>query len=277
MRYRIIKIIITVFVALLCSIMFISAKYYVRTVQSFKTFYKESEIRLTSMQNDCYNQLKKSLDDKYAKKLEELLLLTGNEIKGEIKNVLGEEYILLREEFYTTLNSIENKKKEFSLSNEYVSAKENLSRVKGLIDSAPEYEKDKYLDEFRVALNDISLLNTKLNNQLKSERDRLSIIKAEAKKLFIKNSKKLISVRKSLMVETRDKIVSLLNEYKFELGELNSTYNVKNNQNDLSFDFSSINERLREGKLESECFLEILSENSQQTVIVSENTNQILS
>ena len=276
MRYKIIKIIISVFVALLCSVLLIGAKYYVKTVQSFKTFYNKLDIRLTSMQNDSYNELKKSLDNKYANKLEELLGLSADKLKCEIEGVLGKDYILLREEFYTTINSIEGKKREFTLSNEYLDKKENLSKIKNLIDNSPETEKDKYLEEFRVALNDISTLNTKLNNQLKGERDRLNEIKIEVKNMFIKNANKLLSIRKTLMAETRTEIANLLKEYTFELNELNSTFNVKSNDN-FGFDFLDITRRLKLGKLENECFSNILTENAEKSVDFFENTNKILS
>ena len=63
------------------------------------------------MQNDCYQELKKSLDDKYTKQFVEILNSTSKNFKDKIKGVLGNEYILLSEEFSTTLNSINSKKK----------------------------------------------------------------------------------------------------------------------------------------------------------------------
>ena len=272
MRYKIIKIIVSVFVALLCSILFISAKYYVRTVQSFKTFYNESDIRLISMQNDSYNQLKKSIDQKYITKFTELVNSTSCELKGEISRVLGEEFILLREEYYTALASIEGKKQEFNSSNEYVSAKEQLSKVKSKIDSALDSEKNLYLDEFRVALNKVSTLNTKLNNQLKAEREKIDEIKSEVKKLFIKNARELISLRKNLLDETKTKISSLIKDYTFEISELNSVYGVES-KIEMPFNLIDLSKNGSNSKLETECFSEILTKN----LIFSENDNEILS
>ncbi len=277
MRFRTIKIIIAVFVALICSFLAISAKYYVKTVQSFKTFYKDTEIKLISMENDCYQQLKKSLDDKYTKKFVEILNSTGKDFKLRITEVLGEEYILLREEFLTTINSIESKKKEFINSSEYVSAKNELLSIKLKVDNASDTEKDGYLEEFRSALNKMSTYNTKLNNQLKGERDRIDEIKASVKKLFIKNAKELISIRKELMNSTRIEISSLLSDYNVELKELNSTFNVELNDKAYPFDVTTMGDCLVAGKLESECFSEILYENSNKTVIYSENSSEIVS
>ena len=73
MRFKVVKVIFAVFVALICFGFLISARYYVKTVQSFKTFFNEEEVKLTSMQNDCYKELKKSLDDKYTKKFIEII------------------------------------------------------------------------------------------------------------------------------------------------------------------------------------------------------------
>ncbi len=277
MRFRIIKTIIVVFVALLCSFLAISAKYYVKTVQSFKTFYNKEEIKLISMEKECYLELKKSLDDKYTKKFVEILNSTSKNFKSSIAKVLGEEYILLSEEFLTTVNSIESKKKEFVNSSEYLSAKKELSEIKLNIDNAPENEKDGYLDDFRVALNKISTLNTKLNNQLKGERDRVEEIKSSVKKLFVKNAKELISIRKDLMNITREEISALLRDYTLELNELNSTFNIELKGNAYPFDLTTMGDCLVAGKLESECFSEILSQNSNKTVIVSENSSEIVS
>lgn len=272
MRYKIIKIIVSVFVALLCSILFISAKYYVRTVQSFKTFYDKSDIRLISMKSDSYNQLKKSIDDSYVDKFTTLIKNTTTNLNREISSVLGEDYILLREEFYTTLASIDEKKQEFINSSEYLSAKEELSNIKGKVDSAPESDKQGYLDEFRVALNKVSTLNTKLNNQLKAERDRIDTIKSEVKKLFIKNASKLIEIRKSLMENTKQEFSKLIKDYTFEISELNSVYGVES-KIELPLTLIDFSKNRNNSKLETECFSEILDKN----LIFSENNSEIVS
>ena len=277
MRFRVVKVIIAVFIALICSVLAISAKYYVKTVQSFKTFFIEEEVKLTSMQNDCYQELKKSLDDKYTKKFVEILNSTSKNFKDKIKGVLGNEYILLSEEFSTTLNSIKSKKKEFENSTEYLSAKKELSDLKVKIDSLPEAEKNDYLEEFRSALDKITTLNNKLNNQLKSERDRLDAIKSSVKEMFASNAKQLISIRVELMNLTRGELKTLLGNYLIELKELNSTFNKELKEATYPFDASTMGNSLVAGKLESECYAEILSENFSKNAIYSENSNEMLS
>lgn len=277
MRFKVVNVIIAVFIALICFGLAISAKYYVKTAQSFKIIFNEEECKLTSMQNDCYQELKKSLDDKYTKKFVDILNSTSKKFKDEIYSVLGDEYILLSEEFSTTLTSIKSKKSEFENSNEYLSAKKELSELKQKIDSAPESEKDVYLDEFRASLDKITTLNNKLNNQLKSERDRIDRIKSSVKKMFASNAKELISIRVELMNLTRNELKVLLSDYMLELKELNSAFNKELKESGYPFDVASMGDCLVAGKLESECYHDILSENFNKNVIFSENSNEILS
>ena len=277
MRFKVVKVIFAVFVALICFGFLISARYYVKTVQSFKTFFNEEEVKLTSMQNDCYKELKKSLDDKYTKKFVEILNSTSKNFKDKIFSVLGNEYLLLSEEFSITLSSIKNKKSEFENSNEYLLAKKELSDLKQKIDSSQEAEKDVYLDEFRASLDKITTLNNKLNNQLKSERERIDNIKSAVKEMFVKNAKELISIRGELMNLTRNEIKVLLSDYMLELKELNSAFNKELTEGCFPFDVASMGDNLVAGKLESECYHDILSENSSKNVIFSENSNEILS
>ena len=42
MRYKLIKTALTVFIMLLCTVALISAKHYVKTIESFKSFYNHS-------------------------------------------------------------------------------------------------------------------------------------------------------------------------------------------------------------------------------------------
>ena len=277
MRFRVIKVILAVFVALICVGLAISAKYYVKTVQSFKTFYNKEEVKLINMQNNCYQELKKSLDDKYTKKFVEILNSTSNNFKQKIIAVLGDEYILLSEEFNTTLNSIKSKKQEFENSTEYLYAKKELAELKQKIDGASEAEKDNYLDEFRATLNKITTLNNKLNNQLKSERDRIDNIKNSVKEMFAKNSMELIKIRAELMDATRGELKTLLGDYMLELKELNSAFNEELKEPKYPFDVASMGDCLVAGKLESECYAEILSENFSKNAIFSENSNEIVS
>ena len=277
MHYRLVKTILTVLIILICTVALIGAKYYVKTVESFKSFYNHSKIRLISMQNDGYTEIKKSLDQKYTDKFVKILNEISLEFKSGISNVLGGEYILLSEEFETTLNSFNSKKSAFINTEEYQLAITELNDIKSKIDGETEENKDKYLDEFRLAVNKISTLNTKLNNQLKPERERLDSIKGEVKKLFLKSAKDLISLRTNLMNSTRLKLSSLLKDYAFELNEIKDTFSVDDKGVEYPFDIYSMSNFMIAGKLESECYAEILDDDKSNSVIVSENPSQILS
>ena len=159
----------------------------------------------------------------------------------------------------------------------YLSAKKELAELKQKIDNSTESEKDGYLEEFRQKLNNITTLNTKLNNQLKSERDRLESIKASTKKMFSSKAKELISIRVELMNSTRIELKALLSDYMLELKELNSAFNEEFKEGSFPFDVASMGDSLVAGKLENECYTEILSENFNKNAIFSENSNEIVS
>ena len=277
MRNRVIKSILTVFIMLICTVMLIGAKYYLKTVESFKSFYNQTKIRLINMNNDGYNELKQSLDQKYTEKFVKILDEISFQFKNEISNILGYDYILLSQEFETTLESVNSKKKSFVLTEEYTSALNELNLIKTKIDGKAEENQQEYLDEFRTAVNKISTLNTKLNNQLKPERERLDCIKGEVKKLFIKHAKELILLRKNLIDDTRTKLSIFLKDYSIELKEIKDTFGVDNDASNYPFDISSMSNFMIAGKLETECFAEILEDDQSKTVIISENNSEILS
>ena len=277
MRYKLIKTALTVFIMLLCTVALISAKHYVKTIESFKSFYNHSKIRLVSMQNDGYSEIKKSIDQKYTEKFVKILDEVSKRFKSGISEVLGYDYILLAQEFETTINSLNSKRKAFISTNEYISAVNELNQIKIQIDRETKENKNIYLDEFRSAVNKISTLNTKLNNQLKPEIERLDQIKSEVKELFVKNSKDLISIRKGLMDETRKELALLLKDYSLEIKDMKDMFSVNDDKVEYPFDITTMTDFSIAGKLESECFSEILSSNDDKTVIVSENTSQILS
>ncbi len=271
MRFKIIKIIIAVFVVLICSFLAISAKYYVKTVQSFKTFDTFDDVRLVSMQNECYSELKKSLDEKYSKKFVKIINETTENFQSEISNVLGADYLLLKEEFYTIKESIDSKQRQNFSSEEYLGAKKELSLIKEKIDKSSSEDKNEYLDEFRTYLNKISTLNTKYNNQIKPEREKLDKIKSQIKKLFFKNKKQLLILRIDQIKETSLKIKTLLLEYSQELKALKETFGISDGKKEFPFDINTMTDCLVAGKLETECYNDIISDNNESSAVFIEN------
>lgn len=276
MRIKITKILITAFIVLLCSIILIGGKFYVKTVQSFRTFYNFSGVELMSnTQNSGYNELKQSIIDKYTKEFVNLLNGTSSAFKEDISKSLGYDYSILSEEYVTISDSINSKKQAYFLSDEFLSARKTLEELKTTLDGLSNEEKDKYLDEFRVALNAVSTLNTKLNNSLKSERERLDLIKGQVLSIFIKNRKQLLEIRSKYVNEMRVNIANLISNFNAELKELNIAFDVQSNKTEYPFDVETMQDFSLAGKLETDCFNELLD--NKISPLVSENSVKLQS
>ena len=270
------KCYISLFIFIVCAIIFVNISGKIKTTYSFKGFGGAMEVSLVN-QNDSYNELKKSIDDKYTKMFVGVLNATTQSFKAKLSEVLGDKYVLLTNEYEVVSSSIHAQIKEFNKSEEYVLQKQKLAELKAKIDACDEAEKQEYLEEFRKTLSNVSLLNTKLNNSLKQSRDRLDEIKREVIKLFIDNKVKLLTIRSEEMAKTHEKLKELFSNYRAEIKELNSTFNIEKEGNNFPFDVATLNDCLIAGKLETECFNEILSDTYNNASIYSENTGNFKS
>lgn len=257
MRIKLIKTILFVIVTFLCMAIAIGAKYYVKSVQSFK-------INLTtmgqSMQNNndaCYFELKNSIKESYAKKFVALLNQTSLEFSSEFNKILGDKYVNLKNEEKSLERAVAEERNAFFETDEYKNAKLKVNEIKLKLDNSSEEQKDEFLDEFRNALTNLSTLNTKLNNSLKCYRDRLEGIKVEMKSLFNDNQSALVNARDSVMNNTREKLFQLLSNYNLEIKELNLSFNKETNIKEYPFDINSLNTVSVCGKIESEYFNEL--------------------
>ncbi len=269
MRNKLVKTLIFVFILMICSILFISGTKYISEVSNIKSFGVIQGMALET--SSGYNELKSSIDQKYTKEFVKILNQTSDGLKNGIRAILGDEYFLLSNEYNEILDEILKQKRDFELSEEYLSLKNKLASLKVKIDSVDKSSKEEYVDEFKKTLSDVSTLNTKFNNKLKSKRDRLSEIEIEVKKLFYNNKKDLIKLRLNQMHETKVKLKELIEGYNFEIKELNDAFEVNANGQELPFDVKTMQNLMVAGKLETECFAEILNENEPNAVIYSEN------
>lgn len=275
MRNKIIKSFIFVFILIVCSILFITGTKYISEVSNIKSY---KVIKGMAMEIDSgYNELKSSIDQKYTEEFVKILNQTSSDIKSGIKAILGDEYFLLSNEHNDILGEISNEKRAFEQSEEYLALKTRLSELKVKIDSLDKSSKEEYIQEFKLKLSEISTLNTKFNNQLKSKRDRLDEISNKVKDLFVKNKKQLIELRVKQMCTTREKLKDLIVSYNVELKELNEAFNVEVKKPELPFDVYSMQNLMVAGRLETECFAEILDNNSAKTVVYCENTSNLKS
>ena len=273
MRFNLLKIIVLVSFLLVCSFLIIGSKYYVKSGELFNIFYKKEVALVSNNEINSYNELKQSIKDKYTSEFVKLLNQTSLEFKTGIKSILGDEYILLSEQFNDIINDINAQKKVYEESSEYDNARNMLLKVKQKIDSATEEEKNGYLDEFRSALNEITLLNNKFNNQLKGSRDKIFEIKSKVSNMFKKHKTELLSLRTSQMELCRESIKTMLSNYFLEIKELNQTFNEIQSTTELPFDVNSLQDCLVAGRLETDCYNEILLEKSTENQILSENDN----
>lgn len=275
MRKKFLRSILFVFILMICSAIVIGVKQYGKTTS---VFYKFGRIGTVSMiENSGYNELKRSVDEKYTKEFVSVLNKTSNSLKNGMSEILGSEYDALTSEYNKICDDISIETKAFNESKEYVDLKLKLANLKAKIDSLDKSSKEECLEEFRGVLSEISTLNTTFNNTLKSKRERLFEIKGLVKELFIKNKEELINLRKNTMENTRNKLKELFLNYNVEVKELNEAFGVLKNENSYPFDINGMNDCLVAGKLETECFNEILEIDGNNSVIYSENTTKVLS
>ncbi len=258
---------------MLCSAIVVGVKEYKKSTQTVKTFGK---VGLLSMnESSGYNELKLSVDQKYTQQFVKILNETQTELKTNIADILGDEYKTLTCEYDEISDFISTEIKKFNKSEEYTVLRDKLAVLKEKIDALDKSSKQEYLDEFRAVLGEISTLNNKFNNQLKEKRDRLMQIKGLVKDLFVKNKDELLKARQNSMEVTRKRLAELFLAYNVEIKELNDAFGVKPKKPSYPFDVDSMKECMVAGKLETECFNEILSSN--ETLVYSENKVDILS
>lgn len=257
MRIKLIKTILFVIVTFLCMAIAIGAKYYVKSVQSFKINLTTMEQSMQNNNDACYFELKNSIKESYAKKFVALLNQTSLEFSSEFNKILGDKYVNLKNEEKSLEQAIAEERNAFFETDEYKNAKLKVNEIKLKLDNSSEEQKDEFLDEFRNALTNLSTLNTKLNNSLKGYRDRLEGIKVEMKSLFNDNQSALVNARDSVMNNTREKLFQLLSNYNLEIKELNLSFNKETNIKEYPFDINSLNTVSVCGKIESEYFNEL--------------------
>ncbi|MBO7215229.1 MAG: hypothetical protein J6V66_07035 [Clostridia bacterium] len=268
MRIKFFKSVLFIFILMICSAIALGIKNYQKTIATFKPIGSIMVVSMSENTNFGYNELKTSIDQKYTQEFVKILNNTQSELKCGMADILGDDYQNLTREYDEITEYITAQIKTFNNLEEYTVLKDKLAVLKGKIDSVDKSSKEEYLDEFRGVLGEISTLNNKFNNQLKDKRDRLVEIKGEIKELFVKNKEALIKLRKEKMDKTREDIKTLVHGYSIEIKELNDTFNVNEKFSPLPFDVSSMQDFMIAGKVETECFNEILENNA---VIFSEN------
>ncbi len=213
-----------------------------------------------------YVELKNSIKDKYLSKLNEELTVFSNNYKNGMKEILGEEYLTLENDLISTKEQIKDKKVKFSNSKEYLDKKREMLELKEKMDNAEGEEYDKLYESFQKALSEISTLNVKLNNSLKDLKAKQSDIRAKLLTLFDNNKDELIAFRKAQKGAISEIIVSIINEYNFELSELNMAFNrAQNKMREIPFDIETCSFDTVVMPFESEYFSETVVTTEEET------------
>ncbi len=223
------------------------------------------------MQNEdiSYLELKKSIKDKYITKLSNDL----NEFSGEYKNgisiILGDDYLTFEEKLEGIKKQIKDKKVSFLNSQEYLDKKQELLILKEEMDKASDEDYEKCYQNFQKALSEISTLNVKLNNSLKELNAKKDEVVLKLTSLFDENKEKLIEFRSAQKKVLSDIILNVINEYNFELKELNTAFSKNQNKmREIPFDVETFSFKRVVMPFESEYFNEtVVAEEEASTKI----------
>ncbi len=240
MKQKKIAVLLILLFTLLCSALYIGYNYYTICLSAYKNLSTESEVVLMRNEDLSYIELKNSIKDKYLSKLNEELTVFSNDYKNGMKDILGEEYLTLENDLESVKKQIKDKKAQFLTSKEYLDKKQEMLDLKEKMDKADGEEYDKLYESFQKALSEISTLNVKLNNSLKDLKGKQKDIRSKLVSLFNANKDSIISFRKAQKQAISEIIVTIINEYNFELRELNTAFNrAQNKMREIPFDIET--------------------------------------
>ena len=290
MKNKYYKTLIAVFFIVICAFMLIAGRYVKLSVKTFK-FEKlqNNKVMLTMNNNSSYNELKSSLRQKYAKMLADTIEETRVEFNSELKRVLGEEYVEMRNELTSLESEIKAQRNEFLMSSEYLTGKKKLIELGQKIDATTNNdEKEELRSEFNVTLNELSTLNVKFNNVLKAKREKVDETRAKLKELFNSKKDELKKVKDELEIKTKQNIANIISQFNFELKELNDAFSVSVTAREMPFDDDFTKDISVLSKFESDCFtesevtesdvkVELVSLDGLEDVVVLENTSKLKS
>ncbi len=262
MKQKNLTTIIILIFTLLCATIYITYSYYSETSSAFKKLSAEREIKLVINNDSSYNELKNSIKEKYLLRLNSELTNFSSEYKKGIEGILGDKYSKYEEELKLVRTKIHDKKVEFLNSKEYLDKKQEMLDLKAKMDKAEGEEYDKIYEQFQKSLSEISTLNVKLNNSLKELKAKHEDIKTKLTSLFDKNKNALIKYRQEKKKAISEILLTIINEYNFEISELNSAFSrSQNKMREFPFDAHEFTFKSVVSPFESEYFNEAPVEN----------------
>ena len=289
MKNKYYKPLIVLLFVILCAVMFVAVRYVNITASTFKFANLDKKAVLTMKLESSYGELKATLRQKYAKLLANSIEETRLEFNNSLKEILGEEYLIKRKELSQLETQIKKDRNDFLNSSEYLNGKQKLKDLKQKIDNtANENEKEELQSEFNVALNELSTLNVKFNNVLKSKREEIDCLKGKLKQLFISKKDEITIVKDKLEEKTKQNIAEIISQFNFELKELNEAFAVSLEKREMPFDDEFLGDISVVSKFENDCInentvqdasvkLELISVDGVDDVVVLENTSKLKS
>ena len=289
MKNKYFKPLIAVLFIVLCAVMLIACRYVSLSASTFKftNYYKRTV--LTMNINSSYNELKATLRQKYAEMLSNSIEETRVEFNSALKQILGEEYVEKRQKLIKLESNLKAQRNEFLNSEDYLNGKEKLKNLKLKIDkTSNEDEKEELQSEFNACLNELSTLNIKFNNVLKAKREEIDALKGQLKALFKSKKGEIEKERDRLEQKTKQNILNIVNQYNFELKELNDAFSVSSTLREMPFDNDFLNDLSVVSNFENDCLgeavqaessvkLELVSTDGLDDVVVLENTSKLKS
>ncbi|MBR5439667.1 MAG: hypothetical protein IKV61_05600 [Clostridia bacterium] len=289
MKNKYYKPIVILLFVILCAVMFVAVRYVNVTASTFKFSNFDKKAELTMKLESSYGELKATLKQKYAKLLANSIEETRLEFDNSLKEILGEEYLIKRKELSQLETQIKKERNEFLKSDEYLNGKQKLKDLKQKIDeTSNENEKEELQSEFNVTLNELSTLNVKFNNVLKSKREEIDSLKSELKQLFSNKKDEISAVKDRLEQKTKKNIGEIISQFNFELKELNEAFAVSLDKREMPYDDEFLGDISVVSKFENDCInentvqdasvkLELISVDGVDDVVVLENTSKLKS
>ena len=267
MKQKNITIILLFIFSIICATAYIGYNYFSKNIGAFKKISPGLEVRLVSLNDSSYLELKSSIKEKYLKKLTDELTVFSKDYNKGITEILGKDYNKYVEELEKTKLEIHYKKVNFLNGEEYLNKKKEMLDIKSKMDKAEGEEYDKLYEDFQKALSEISTLNVKLNNSLKELKVKHNEIRTKLTKLFDNNKDKLIKFRNTQKKKISEVILTIINEYNFELSELNCAYGINQNKmREIPFDVDKFSFKSVSSPFESEYFNETIVERDESDV-----------
>lgn len=236
------------------------------------------------MIDESYSELKNSLKEKYTKLFLEILADTQKRFIDEMNATVSGDYENIRNRHAEIKKEIAKARKAFLESDDYLSAKKCLEKVK----SKEENGNSDYNEKFNDALSKVTTLNIKLNNSLKAKMEEESALRKKMNELLDGSREELFAFRKKIEEETALKISELIANYNLELNSLKATFGIDERSRELPFDVDKIGIESVTTPFEADYFGNASAENEGSDVkvefitvggdtVVSENTSDFKS